>query len=526
MIYDLKGSLGTLSEEGYQGAKGGSGEIPTWDGKVETFVEHQPKSSYQRAVDDYHSQLKYDSLKGLRKDIRSPVDIKKELIISLQEERKKILSGVVDFNTSIRLDDIEEEIASLETDVKRLQLRNSEPDDISINDFDLDGKVKFWSDFNKCYIHPKSIYLNKSFAYNEPFDVYSWGKPSSLFIDEYMDRIQFFAEECESMEGFQCFVDISDASGCAASEMLSEVIDEYSKKSVLLFANLKSISKSSARSTREADERNTINTSLALTRLKELSNLIIPLSIDQIIENNHMSYISANPNDHYQTSSILGMAIENFTLPYRLKNRNQTLSKFIRHLSPVPRYNISSLSTSIPLPISNKVSLPKMFKNPANQLYKASFMQPLSPITIEDRVTPYAESVMLRGVPEWALSSSDIEDFGGMDLLFSNLFQYQAPKRYYRYHESPAVIPVPFPKVFKNLTSEGIISEDSQSSFIKTIPILTHAQTSCQLNPYFDSLARKLDSINIREHNFYEIDNEEFMSCKEMILDLAEDDGL
>lgn len=529
IIYDLKGSLGCLSEEGYKASSAHLEDIGTWDGKVSTFVEKTSKTSFQRAIEDYHSHLHYESVKDYQPELKSPLEHKRNRIVDLLEEKARLMDTPMTLNTSIHLDDIDEEIKDLEIDIKRLEHRISgnEEYDESIHNYGLDGKVKYWSDYNKSYLHPKSLFINTSFSIDQPFDVYSWGTPNQEQRDEYMDRLRIFAEECENFEGFQCFVDVEDATGAAASVLLLDVKDEYGKKSMLTFGNLRSQFLSSAHDLREEEERKAINTVLSLSHLKDLSDLLIPLSIEEMFNNNHLNHVHMNPKDHYQTSAILAMAIENCTLPYRLNNRTQTLSKFISHLAPSSSTNIASLSASIPLPISEDSNLLDMFKNRDYQMYKAPFMQPLSPIQLQDQVTPYSESVFLRGIPECLLESTEIEGFGAMDLLFANLFHYKTPLRYYRAHTTPATVPIPFPQIFRGLTQDGLIAnKDNEASLINSMPLLTHLQMTQQLKPYFESTYRNVENVNLHEHYFYEIDEDEFESSKESIVSLIDDYSL
>lgn len=409
---------------------------------------------------------------------------------------------------------------------------NMNEENNNIADFQLDGNVRFWSDYNKNYLHPKSFFLNQKFNMDDYFDVYNWGSMTNIEKEDYFENLRFFVEECERFIGFQTFVDLDNANGCAASDIFVELRDEFPKKTILTFGNLFTQSLSSSTSEREKNERITLNHSLSLSNLKQFSDLIVLLSLNELEDSNRFPFLDYNIDDKYQTSSIFASSIETCTLPYRLKQNKQTFSGFTSHLARTPSTNISALSTSFPLPVSHDINIFEVFRDKEKCLYKAEYMSPLSPIEmVKEHCEPFCESVFIRGVPEWALKKSGIDDFGQMDLLFNNLIQYQCPHRYFMAHNEPSMIPVPYPYFFKqNISEDGIImNSDSyqRNQQVKSIPMLTHLQTTSQIRPFFKDLSKKLKNIDIRFHTPpYEIEKVEFDTIKENIFRLYDEYSL
>ncbi|XP_073107917.1 uncharacterized protein, partial [Elaeis guineensis] len=77
----------------------------------------------------------------------------------------------------------------------------------------LESGVKFWTDFSKVHYHPRSLYeLDGSWTDVQKFDNYGIGKDvlsAGLQIEEMSERLRFFVEECDHIQGIQFIVDDS-----------------------------------------------------------------------------------------------------------------------------------------------------------------------------------------------------------------------------------------------------------------------------------------------------------------------------
>ena len=96
--------------------------------------------------------------------------------------------------------------------------------------------VRYWSDFNRVFFHPRSIVqlneydLNSSIA---PFE--RWDSGEELFANldkehDLVDRdLRPFAEEADHMQGIQIMTTVDDAWGGFASRYIEKLRDEYGK---------------------------------------------------------------------------------------------------------------------------------------------------------------------------------------------------------------------------------------------------------------------------------------------------------
>lgn len=111
--------------------------------------------------------------------------------------------------------------------------------------------VKYWSDFNRVYFHPRSMVQLNEFELNStlmPFETWSVGEELFNSLDkehDLLDRdLRFFAEEADQLQGIQIMAGVDDAWGGFAARYLDRIRDEYAKTSVLFWGledNIKAI---------------------------------------------------------------------------------------------------------------------------------------------------------------------------------------------------------------------------------------------------------------------------------------------
>lgn len=108
--------------------------------------------------------------------------------------------------------------------------------------------MRYWSDFNRVYFHPKSIVQLNDYELNStlmPFE--NWNAGDQLFnsLDkEYdlLDRdLRPFVEEADQMQGIQLITGVDDAWGGFAARYMDRLRDEYGKTAVWVWGVEESI---------------------------------------------------------------------------------------------------------------------------------------------------------------------------------------------------------------------------------------------------------------------------------------------
>lgn len=103
-------------------------------------------------------------------------------------------------------------------------------------------QVRYWSDFNRVFYHPRSIVqLNEYELHSELAPFENWNAGQDLFhnLDKessLLDRdVRPFAEECDHLAGLQIFTSTDDAWGGFTSSYVDALRDEFGKSSIWLW---------------------------------------------------------------------------------------------------------------------------------------------------------------------------------------------------------------------------------------------------------------------------------------------------
>lgn len=96
--------------------------------------------------------------------------------------------------------------------------------------------VRYWSDFNRVFYHPRSIVQLNEYELNSslvPFEKWETGEELFASLDkehDIVDRdLRPFVEEADQMQGIQVMATLDDAWGGFASRYVERLRDEYGK---------------------------------------------------------------------------------------------------------------------------------------------------------------------------------------------------------------------------------------------------------------------------------------------------------
>lgn len=96
--------------------------------------------------------------------------------------------------------------------------------------------VKYWSDYNRVFYHPRSIIQINDYELGSslmPFEKWECGEELFSGMDrevDILDRdLRLWAEECDHMQGIQMLMSADDAWGGFAARYLERMRDEFGK---------------------------------------------------------------------------------------------------------------------------------------------------------------------------------------------------------------------------------------------------------------------------------------------------------
>ncbi|XP_077989542.1 protein misato homolog 1-like [Glandiceps talaboti] len=393
--------------------------------------------------------------------------------------------------------------------------------DVTKKIYDLDHQINVWSDYLRIHLHPKTVAVVQEYSHDsesEPFDVFTYGQQvmgNTRTIDDIEDRLRFFTEESDSLQGFQVLVDTYDGFSGMGCKLLEQLMDEFSTKSVFTLGVCPSHFPSSSQ---VEDSQRIINSMLSYDKLCSNSSLFTPLSLATSLWRKpgpavNFPHLIYDASMWYHNSAVLAMALETATLPYRLENNAVNISTITDTLAAMGR-KAAALSVSSPVPLSDNSSLADMFSN-----YIDVFpWQSVTPYCSQaSPFNSFAQTVALRGIPKDLLKSpsseehmvdnqlqtcNSVDDMLKMYLtaVFSTTLNSGVCV------DEPCKTVTPFPHIFHpKVGGSGLVRSTNRPSkvVVESVPMMTALQsTSCMQN-LLNSLYKEGKKLNIKKFHQY-----------------------
>ncbi|XP_062963115.1 protein misato homolog 1 isoform X4 [Cynocephalus volans] len=265
----------------------------------------------------------------------------------------------------------------------------------------MEGSIRVWSDFLKVHLHPRSICMIQK--YNHDGDtgrLEAFGQGESVlkepkYLEELEDRLHFYVEECDYLQGFQILCDLHDGFSGVGTKTAELLHDEYSGRGIITWGllpgpyNLTEPQKNIYR---------LLNTAFGLVHLTAYSSLVCPLSLGGSLGLRpeppvNFPYLHYDATLPFHCSAILATALDTVTVPYRLRSSPVSMVHLADMLS-ISGKKVVTAGATIPFPLVPGQSLPDTLM----QLGGATPWTPLSACGDPSRTRCFAQSVVLRGI--------------------------------------------------------------------------------------------------------------------------------
>ncbi|XP_029791869.1 protein misato homolog 1 isoform X2 [Suricata suricatta] len=351
-----------------------------------------------------------------------------------------------------------------------------------------EGSIRVWSDFLRVHLHPRSICMIQKYNHDgEAGRLEAFGQGESIlkepqYLEDVEDRLHFYVEECDYLQGFQILCDLHDGFsglGAKAAELLR---DEYSGRGIMSWGLLP------GPSSRREPLKNiyrVLNTALGLV---------------------HMSAHSSLATLPFHCGAILATALDTLTAPYRLRSAPVSMAQLADTLNFSGKKVVTTAAT-IPFPLAPGQSLPDALV----QLGGAAVWTPLSACGSPSGAHCFAQSVVLRGVdrachtsqlaPGTPLPSPLHTCTAGEDVLAQYLQQQQPGVRSSAHLLlAPCTVAPPYPRLFSpRLSRHGLVADGLPSgAAVESVPVLGALCSSSSLNRTLGDLATELSKLDVR----------------------------
>lgn len=393
--------------------------------------------------------------------------------------------------------------------------KNDNPREIQNQDIVdcLESDVQYWTDFSKVHFHPQSLYeLNGLWMDNVEFDNYGIGRDifsRGLQGEEISERLRFFVEECDHIQGFQFIVDDSGGFSAIAGDFLESIADEYTKTPLLLYTVRGPGSHMNLTSQKQKLSRS-IHDALSFSRLSSFCNLIVPVGLPLLSTSKASMHLRIKDEMPYHSSAVYAAALHSISVPFRIEPLGPANSHnfsgavdvngVIQMLAGQARQNmVTILDVAMPAPpISGEHVEDSLLRN----------LQPLTPEIAEDAEDMQAVEFMtvhgaLRSEGHHA-SISDVTD--SVNAAYENSLS-KPSFCHLSVSRCPLPIPLPFPKIFCSLVGQHgeLLSSPvpdclSRGSLdVHSIPVAARLRSSTAILPFLETRLANLRRLGIQQ---------------------------
>lgn len=338
----------------------------------------------------------------------------------------------------------------------------------------LDKDIRTWSDFKKIHYHPKStVTFNRQFNGSVNFDSWIAGvnhfKTGDIF-NHLEEAIRFYAEECDTIQGFQVLSDLNNGFGGISCMLMEYLQDEFVGKSFAVMPVLQTDNDRGLSKSRDTS----LSSLLTLSGLLDTSSMMCPLSMSADMfscKPRSFPQLIYNASAPYHTSAILASCLDNASRPYRLKSGNQSLVQLMDSMVSGSR-KLVSMSAALPLPfdLGNHETL-------LDFLLEYSTVDPWIPVTpnidnsISDSERCYSQAFSLSGldadliVPSSASKRIGHFEFKNPNEIIDKYLSERFPSAINKISvfSTPLSTAAPFPHIFSNaVLKNGFIKSHSE----------------------------------------------------------------
>ncbi|XP_051497219.1 protein misato homolog 1 isoform X2 [Apus apus] len=382
-------------------------------------------------------------------------------------------------------------------------------------------------------------------------------------LEELEDRLHFYVEECDYLQGFQVLCDLHNGFSGVGAKVTELLCDEYSGKGILTWG-LTPVTSNVGDS--QKNFYRLMNTALGIVHLSSHSSLFCPLSLSGSLGIRprppvSFPYINYDASLNYHSSAILAAVLDTLTAPYRLSSFQGSMMHLAETLNFSGRKVVAAWA-SVPFPALRGCSL---FDTLCT--YKQDVPWKLLSSCREQKVSCcFAQSVVLRGIckeshlscsgkqPEsllhmWESTEQILQRY--LHTVFPGAFRWVTGCRFgtgssnwptvlsnviplLPYStalvlEQPCHTQPPYPQFFSPLlTREGFLLDRPPrypSAAVESIPVLAALQASPVLHTLLYSLYKDLQKLNTqRWASFFSagVEHDDFQEALEQLRTLSQ----
>ncbi|XP_051727993.1 protein misato homolog 1 [Ctenopharyngodon idella] len=479
---DLKGSLQTLRKQGSLYDTENENTTFTWQGQIMTHKESPPtKNPFLQDLDilDTGGLLADPGFTGRSSAVGH--------------------SSVTSAGASVALE-------TVNSSLERIQ-----------KSYRLEGSVRVWSDFLRIHLHPQTISVINQYNHDgESERLEAFGQGEALLqgpvLEDLEDRLHFFVEECDYLQGFQVLCDLADGFSGLGSKVTELLQDSYGGRGILTWgvAPVNHPDSSPIK-----DLYHMMNCALGTLHMANHSSFFCPLTLRGGLGRRphsptYFPLINYDPTLWFHSSSVLALALDSMTVSYRLGQVSTPMWQLSDALTDSGRKVVSAYG-SVPFPMMHGSCLPEALDAFADALP----WKPLSACPELGDGRCFGQSVTLKGFGGQSLVSPPLPgveppsplhyERSGEDVLATYVrLRYPSSPLAVQLLSSPSKLTPPFPQIFSPaLGPQGFLQSqstppDTPSQSVSSLPVLTSLQSSPAVGLQLSELQKACAALDLR----------------------------
>ncbi|KAJ6656927.1 hypothetical protein lerEdw1_002928 [Lerista edwardsae] len=378
----------------------------------------------------------------------------------------------------------------------------------------VESATLVWSDFLRTHLHPRSVLTIHEYHHDgESSRLEAFGQGEKLleeatYLEELEDRLHFYVEECDYLQGFQVLCDLHNGFSGVGAKVTELLQDEYAGKAVLTWGLMPVLSAANP----QKNFYRLVNTVLGLVHLSSHSSLACPLSLNgslglRLEPPVAFPYLQYTPSLDYHTSAILATALDAVTTPYRLQTSAFSMTQLAESLNFSGR-KVAAAVAAVPFPVLPGQALPDALwgQQPGPP------WRPLSACGEQGDSRCFAQSVVLRGIRKGQQTSNLPPGTEPKSVLhmcetgqevLARYLHTASPRTLSTAHllQGPCKLLPPYPQYFSPLLSKHghLLEKPSRASAaVESLPVFAALQSSAVLHRALSGCYRELRQVDIR----------------------------
>ena len=220
----------------------------------------------------------------------------------------------------------------------------------------LEDEARSWTDLQKACLHPKSTFLLSGLW--QGVDAFAGFGEGSEYVqvedrrEDLRDRVRFWAEECDSLRGFQLSAEDLSGFGGLAVATIEELRDEYASTPISIFSLRPPANQQGADAKMEA-RVSFLNDALTTSLLAPSADMYVPIAGLEPPRVRPSILAGLQPNSRYHAAAVAAACMDTASLPWRVNGSaggvgGAGMRSVARHLSARAGGPFAALSAALP----------------------------------------------------------------------------------------------------------------------------------------------------------------------------------